>query len=176
MINVKNSQWANVIIFLIPELTFVISLFFLMKNYNYAFIYFIGYFINYLFNHILKGWFQERRADDESKLLKIEKIFRKNISFETYAMPSTAMQSMFYSLVYTYNVLKNINMLIFNTFLCFIIMFERVYNKHHTFKQVVAGAIIGSFVGYGGYIIGKKVNRGQQKEKEDDNFGLNKEH
>ena len=55
---------------------------------NYMIIYIIGFVINIILNYILKGLFQQPRPTDEIHLFKMEQLYRKQLGFEKYCMPS----------------------------------------------------------------------------------------
>jgi len=169
------------------------------SKYNtYIYYYVIGLIINTILNLLLKGAIQEPRPAYMSKTnpgafqKKVKNILntRHGIPFNLFGMPSGHAQTTLYTLTFMYFVFFNKGMmglgfgtgldynqkhsrgwLVIFTFLIVggIILFQRVLFGHHTSFQVVVGFIIGVFVGWGFYYIGKQKIKGVLRERDDDN-------
>ena len=90
-----------------PNILFFLSLFLMRNKLNYMIIYIIGFVINIILNYILKGLFQQPRPTDEIHLFKMEQLYRKQLGFEKYGMPSGHAQMVFYSTMFNYYLIGN---------------------------------------------------------------------
>lgn len=86
---------------------FFLSIYWLYNKATYFNVYLIGFVMNFIFSYILKGIFKQPRPTDEQHLFAIEKIYRKNMSFERYGMPSGHAQMVFYSTGFIYLVFQD---------------------------------------------------------------------
>ena len=136
---------------------------------NYMIIYIIGFVINIILNYILKGLFQQPRPTDEIHLFKMEQLYRKQLGFEKYGMPSGHAQMVFYSTMFNYYLIGNTKINILCLIISLITVYQRVEFKNHTILQVLVGSFIGMFMGHIFYYLGEKHSKGLLKPKIDDN-------
>jgi len=83
---------------------------------------------------------------------------------EKYGMPSGHAQTSFFSVIYTWCVTKNNELLILELFLVALTLYQRWACNRHSTKQLVAGSIVGSGLAYAIYSGSKKylfVNYGK---------------
>jgi len=130
-----------------PEILFVATVILLQNKNSLVTIYGIGFAVSVILNFILKGLLQHPRPNDESHIFNIEKLYRKNVTFDKYGMPSGHTQGVFFTTVYTFLCLSStqltIPIIMFYTFVVFLTAYQRIKFKHHTFGQVFVGAIVG---------------------------------
>ncbi len=151
-----------------PEILFITSVSYLYAQNSYTTIYIIGFIINNLINYILKGLFAQPRPTDDTHLFKLEKLYRKIMSFEKYGMPSGHAQSVFYSTIFTYFALKNNMLLLGCLSISLITIYQRVQSEQHFLLQTIVGAIIGGIIGYAFYKYTQGHLQGKLKSKKDD--------
>jgi len=157
-----------------PFILIFLSWYLLWNNKNLLFYYTIGIFINSILNIILKGIFQQPRPTIDNKKVNLVKLhakqnfFRNGIPFDIFGMPSGHAQSTFFTTVYIYLALKQINLLYIFLFFSILICFQRVKFDYHTISQVIVGAIVGSAFGYVVYTTAREKMKGTIKEKPDD--------
>jgi membrane-associated phospholipid phosphatase len=135
-----------------PEILFVSTVILLRQKNSLVTIYGIGFAVSVLLNFILKGLFKHPRPNDESHVFNIEKLYRTNVSFDKYGMPSGHAQAVFFTAIYTFLCLSAIQLtfpvLFFYIFIACLTSYQRVKYKHHTVGQVVAGAVVGAILAY----------------------------
>ena len=139
----------------------VISLFLLRNNNTLLYYYIIGVSLSELINMLLKILIKEDRPkndksnddksnDDKSNDEKSidgksnddkDELLSSNI--QKYGMPSVSFSTMF-----IYLSLHNIYLTSIFIIISFIAVFQRVYLKFHTLKQVIVGILVGSFLSY----------------------------
>ena len=130
----------------------------------------IGYQFNSILNHCLKGWLRFPRPNENLKLFYIKINSDSHIPFERFGMPSGHIQSIFFSLFFLFFSLQkkiNINPFIFFFILIIsaITLFERFYLNHHSFLQLLCGAILGAIIGYLFYYYSQLRLRGSLNRK-----------
>jgi len=135
-----------------PEILFVATVILFRQKSSLVTIYGIGFSVSVLLNFILKGLFKHPRPNDESHVFNIEKLYRKNVSFYKYGIPSGHAQGVFFTTVYTFLCLSAVQLtvpvLFFYIFIAFATAYQRVKYKHNTVGQVVAGAVVGAILAY----------------------------
>ena len=144
----------------------VISLFLLRNNNTLLYYYIIGVSLSELINMLLKILIKEDRPkndksnddksnDDKSNDEKSidgksnddkDELLSSNI--QKYGMPSGHAQSVSFSTMFIYLSLHNIYLTSIFIIISFIAVFQRVYLKFHTLKQVIVGILVGSFLSY----------------------------
>ena len=152
-----------------PELLFILSIYWLYNKANYFNVYLIGFVMNFIFSYILKGVFKQPRPTDEQHLFAIEKIYRKNMSFERYGMPSCHAQMVFYSTGFVYLVLQDCYITGGYLLVSLLTLYQRVASSHHFVSQIIVGALLGLLVAWVFYKYGTKLVTGKLKHKRDDN-------
>lgn len=97
-----------------------------------------GFVLNDVLNRVLKMVIREERpqpwTSDKSHYLY-------------YGMPSGHAQHMFFIATFLY-LQGDVSYMPYVWILCFIVVFERIYSKQHTWKQVLVGACIGTTFAY----------------------------
>jgi membrane-associated phospholipid phosphatase len=157
-----------------PLILFIYSQFLLWNKYNLFFYYNIGFFLDSIINLILKGFFQQPRPSEDHVLFNIALkngkrfIFKDYIPHDIFGMPSGHSQSTFFSTVFIYLSLQNINVFYFYLFISFITIVQRVVYDFHTIFQVIIGSIVGCLIGYTFYYFARQKIKGKIREKPDD--------
>jgi membrane-associated phospholipid phosphatase len=151
-----------------PEILFITSIGYLYVKHNYVTIYTIGFVANNIINYILKGLFMQPRPTDNEQLFKMERMYRKVMTFERYGMPSGHAQSVLYSTIFIYFATQNIMLTLFYTLVSLATLYQRVASEHHFFSQTIAGAIIGGTIGFACYKYTRNHIQGSLKPKKDD--------
>ena len=129
----------------------VISLFLLRNNNTLLYYYIIGVSLSELINMLLKILIKEDRPkndksnDDKSNDDKSNEL---SSNIQKYGMPSGHAQSVSFSTMFIYLSLHNIYLTSIFIIISFIAVFQRVYLKFHTLKQVIVGILVGSFLSY----------------------------
>jgi len=158
-----------------PILLFFYSLFLLWEYKNMFFYYNIGIFFSIILNLIFKGIIQEPRPMFDNKKINLVKMYGKNylyqngIPFDIFGMPSGHAQTAFFSTIFVYLTLKNINILIFYILFSILICYQRVKYEYHSIQQVIVGSIVGVFFGHLMFDFSKNKIKGNLREKPDDN-------
>jgi multisubunit Na+/H+ antiporter MnhE subunit len=75
-----------------------------------------------------------------------------------------------FSTIFIFLVLQQYNVLFVYLIISFITFSQRIVYNHHTFLQILVGAIVGSLFGYIMYHLATEKIKGNIKEKPDD-FG-----
>ena len=158
-----------------PLILLLLSVFFLRKKLTYLYVYLIGYFLCILLNTVLKGIFLQPRPYYKTDIFNIYmnnhiKKFKGSIGlpFDDFGMPSGHSQSVMYSTIFIYLVLKDSNILILYLFFSLITLCQRVIELYHTIFQVIVGSSIGLLFGYFMYYYSHKILQGNLKIKKDD--------
>ena len=112
------------------------------------YVYIIGLFLSSLLNMILKKIIRQPRPQHKSS-------YFAGFGNEKYGMPSGHAQMSFYTTIYVYLKLRNINIFCFYLLYSLFICYQRVVEKYHTRFQVIVGALVGSLFGYFIYTFGK---------------------
>jgi membrane-associated phospholipid phosphatase len=152
-----------------PQLLFFSSIYFLFDKLTFLSVYFVGFFLNILLNVILKSLIQEPRPTEDKRLFNLELLNKKRIGHDRYGMPSGHAEGVFYSTAFIFLTLKNKWIGLSYLLISLITSYQRVEYKNHTFKQVLIGGIIGTFMGFFFYYYGKHILKGRLREKPDDN-------
>jgi membrane-associated phospholipid phosphatase len=134
-----------------PVITFFITFLNLLNQKKYLLSFLICIFINHYLNTILKLIIREPRPGkkrDMSNLLidlvgKPEKLDGNN-----YGMPSYHAQSVFFSTSFLYLVQKNPIMLLLESVICCLTLYQRYKYKRHDMRQLVMGALVGTGFAY----------------------------
>ena len=151
-----------------PVLLLISSIYLLWDKKTFLSIYLIGLMFNIILNFVLKGLIQQARPTEDKRLFNLEILKGDRISYDRYGMPSGHAQSAFYSTIFVYLVLKNNSITAVYLLVSFIILYQRIKYKNHTFLQVVIGSFIGSIMSFLVYTYGKKVLKGLLLSKKDD--------
>jgi membrane-associated phospholipid phosphatase len=109
-----------------PQITFILSLFLLRSKHTLQITYLVGFFINIIIVYILKGLFKEPRPTDDVYSFKLERIYKNAPGFERYGMPSGHAQSVLYSTIFIYYVLRDVKITAFYVILSLFTIFQRV--------------------------------------------------
>ena len=158
-----------------PIILILLSWYLLWDHKNLFFYYTVGIFANSILNLILKGIIQQPRPEFNSKNVHLAKLHAKDyfyqngIPFNMFGMPSGHSQASFFSAVFIYFSLKNINQFHFFLLYSLLICYERVITGYHSLSQVTVGAITGSAFAYFVYMLAREKIKGRIREKPDDN-------
>lgn len=137
-----------------PILLILISLF-VLRNKAHLLLYFIlGLIINLPINVLLKHFFREPRPLENKEYIDSLKTHHKLIHFDRYGMPSGHAQYSSYCIAFLLFSLGFVNVHKYSSLflLCFFVfvctLYQRYFSKSHTILQLVAGTVLGSFLGY----------------------------
>jgi membrane-associated phospholipid phosphatase len=78
---------------------------------------------------------------------------------ERYGMPSGHAQSVFFSIVYLYNIHHSIYLLLSTMFVGFITLYQRWKYRRHTIQQLIVGSAVGSIFAWSIYSVEKYINK-----------------
>ena len=154
-----------------PLILFIYSLILLWNKQNLFFYYIIGFFLDSIINLILKGFFQQPRPSEDPVLFNIALkngkrfVFKDYIPHDIFGMPSGHAQSTFFSTVFIYLSIQNINVFNFYLFISLMTIIQRVIYDFHTVFQVIIGSFIGCILGYGFYYLARQKMKGLIREK-----------
>ena len=152
-----------------PNLLLIGSIFLLLDKKTYLYIYLIGFLFNIILNLILKGIIQQPRPEEDRRLFNLEILSGKRIGYDRYGMPSGHAQTVFYSTIFIYLVLKDVRISLLYLFISFLTFCQRIKFNNHTLEQVIVGSFVGSGMGYLVYQYGKNILKGKLSLKMDDN-------
>jgi len=130
----------------------------------------IGYGFNSLINFFIKGIVKEPRPSEDKDVHTLHRITGSRISIDKYGMPSGHAQHAFYSTILIWFSLKQVWLTLFFLIISLNTLRQRIKYKNHTLKQVVAGSIVGSIVGYIVFLLSQKNLAGSLKVRADDFF------
>lgn len=131
-----------------PIILIFINMYSMWKYYTYVIFYILFIFLNEGFNRYLKLIFKEPRPigyGDNTEL------GRPYTGIQIYGFPSGHVQSVFFSLTYSWLVLESPYIFMLELFICFVSMYQRIKYKRHSLKQAIAGGIVGIVFGYVSY-------------------------
>jgi membrane-associated phospholipid phosphatase len=98
-----------------------------------------------------------------------KRFFNQNgLQFDLFGMPSGHAQSAFFSTIYIYLALKDVNITLIYFALSILICVQRVYSNYHSVSQVLIGSIVGILLAYFVFFIFKSKIKGIIREKKDD--------
>ena len=92
---------------------------------------------------------------DESLNVSIEKYKNE----ERFGMPSGHAQSIFFSIVYLYNLKHSIPLLFSNLFIASLTLYQRWKYRRHTVEQLASGSVIGGLFAWAVYSLEKYINK-----------------
>ncbi len=144
------------------------------KSYNFYY-YCFGFVKDAILNSLLKTIIQQPRPDIDEATFKLalkhgnRLIYKNGLPYGVFGMPSGHSESCLFSTTFVFLVLRDYKILCAYLVLSILTMCQRVYYKHHTIYQVLAGATVGATLGYGIYYLSQQAIKGFIKEKPDDN-------
>jgi membrane-associated phospholipid phosphatase len=141
-----------------PIIIAIINIVYLWKQQFYLVIYAIFLFLNVYINKGLKLIIQNPRPVDSKERNDFDDI-KNYTGAEKYGMPSGHSQSVFFSIVYSYFVLKNMDIFIVSSFIGAITLYQRWKTKKHTLMQLLGGALVGGIIGYSVYFLSKTYKK-----------------
>ena len=157
-----------------PLILFLVSIKLLWTKSNFLAYYSYGFFLDIILNLILKGIFKQPRPSEDPELFKLaiksgnRFRFPNGFPHDIFGMPSGHTSSVFYSAIFIYLSLKNINIFICYILFLLITLTHRIYFNHHTFIQTIIGAIVGLLFGSFMYYMANQKIIGKISEKMDD--------
>jgi membrane-associated phospholipid phosphatase len=151
-----------------PQILFFSSVYLLFNKWTSLSVYFIGFFINIMLNVVLKALIQEPRPSEDNRLFNLQILSGKRIGHDRYGMPSGHAEGVFYSTAFIFLILKDKRIGVGYLIISLITLYQRLKYKNHTFEQVIAGAIIGAFMGLFFYYYRSNLLKGILKMKDDD--------
>jgi membrane-associated phospholipid phosphatase len=153
---------------------FFISIKLLWSKSNLLGYYIYGFCLDTILNLILKGIFKQPRPSEDPELFKLaiksgnRFRFPNGFPHDIFGMPSGHTSSVFYSAIFIYLSLKNINIFIGYILFSLLVVSHRLYFNHHTFIQTVVGAIVGLLFGSFMYYMATQKIMGKINDKMDD--------
>ena len=157
-----------------PLILFFISIKLLWSKSNLFAYYIYGFCLDIILNLILKGIFKQPRPSEDPELFKLAVKsgnrfrFPNGFPHDIFGMPSGHTSSVFYSAIFIYLSLKNINIFIGYILFSLLVVSHRLYFNHHTFIQTVVGAIVGLLFGSFMYYMATQKIMGKINDKMDD--------
>jgi membrane-associated phospholipid phosphatase len=136
----------------LPAILFVLTIYLLifLQEIQLLLFYIVGFIGNELLNRGLKPILRDPRPKPLS-------------STDIYGMPSSHSQLAAYSLVFMTLLLQekyySSAILLLFLVLTLMTMAQRVITKAHTVEQVIVGALLGGVLGYGFYVLSKKISK-----------------
>ena len=130
-----------------PPILFLITFYSLFERHIYMFVFLFGSLINCWMNMLLKQIFREPRPQNPMTFIDSNDMIGNNY----YGLPSGHAQSVFFSLTFFYKVIKpasnsnTIFILYIMSCICILTLYQRWKYRRHTIKQLLFGAIVGSF-------------------------------
>lgn len=122
---------------------FVTNIIVLFDQRSYLITYLLFYLINFEVVVILKTIFKEPRPSEY-----LNKEFDDGgvytMTETKYGMPSGHSNLVFYSLIYSWLVKSNPLLLLFESVICILTVYQRWKFKKHTIQQLIVGGIIGT--------------------------------
>jgi len=158
-----------------PMLLFFGSIFLLRNKANLLSYYIFGLLVNSSINYLLKGLIRQPRPREDLHVFHTEgkdSQNKKRYGFDRYGFPSGHAQIAFYSLGFLSSALKRekhfLPILFLFIFIACVTLYQRFAYKNHTIIQLIAGSLIGFFIGYLVYWIAERKIAGPMKRKKDD--------
>ena len=130
-----------------PPILFVLTFYSLFHRNIYMFVFLFGTLINCWINMLLKQVFREPRPQNPIAFVDSNDLIGNNY----YGLPSGHAQSVFFSLTFLYQVMKPVSnyttifILYIMSCISIITLYQRWKYRRHTIKQLLFGAIVGSF-------------------------------
>ena len=153
---------------------FFISIKLLWNTSNLLAYYTYGFFLDIILNLILKVIFKQPRPSEDPELFKLaiksgnRLKFTNGFPHDIYGMPSGHVSSVFYSAIFIYLSLKNVKIFIYYILFSLLVMYHRLYFKHHTFLQILVGSFVGILFGGFMYYMATQNIMGKINKKLDD--------
>jgi membrane-associated phospholipid phosphatase len=107
-----------------PHINFIITIILLWKQNKYLYGYLIFYIISVFINILLKSLIREPRPTDGKNIMDFEKNAYEGI--QEFGMPSGHAQSVLYSTIFIYYVLRDVKITAFYVILSLFTIFQRV--------------------------------------------------
>lgn len=130
--------------FYAPFILLVTNSYFMYTKTIYFIFYLIFIFANEWLNRFLKTIFKQPRPIGYGDNIETKIVYQ---GAHLYGMPSGHIQSVFFSLAYSWFVLESPYLFFFELFICFVSAYQRIKYKRHTLNQVIVGSIVG--LGFG---------------------------
>ena len=152
----------------------IISVYLLWDKETLLFYYVIGVCLDLVLNVILKGIIQMPRPSVNIRTFNLalsrgrRVLFKDGMLYDIFGMPSGHAQSALFSTIFIYCALKKMKFLYGYLIMSCIVMFHRVYFNHHSFLQVLVGAIVGSVMAFFVYYLARQKIKGRITAKMDD--------
>jgi membrane-associated phospholipid phosphatase len=130
-----------------PPILFLITFYSLFERHIYMFVFLFGSLINCWINMFLKHIFREPRPINPLQFIDSNDLIGNNY----YGLPSGHAQSVFFSLTFLYQIMKpGSNYSYIMTFyimscITILTLYQRWKYRRHTIKQLIIGAIVGTF-------------------------------
>ena len=161
-----------------PFILFGITNYLLWDKSTLLFYYQVGFLTNAILNLVLKGIFKYPRPSEDPREFNLALkngrrfVFKNGMPHDIFGMPSGHSQSTMFSTIFIFLSLKNSTITLVFLTISLLVMYQRIKDNHHTFIQVIPGAIIGLLYGYLFYYFAQQSLTGKIKEKPDDNGPL----
>jgi hypothetical protein len=135
-----------------PLILIFINIYFLYDRFFWCCIYIFFVTLNTVLNKALKIWIKEPRPKGWKSFGTFERLEKE----ESYGMPSGHAQSAMFSVMFYYLLFGIDEIWYVMFFITGLTLFQRAYNKNHTFTQLFIGLIVGGLFSYIVYCIAKK--------------------
>jgi membrane-associated phospholipid phosphatase len=155
-----------------PFILFVFTILFLKNTLNALYYYVIGFILNFILNIFLKATIQQPRPKYNEDLFKLSLQYLKKhesiVPYDMYGMPSGHAQSVIYSTLFVYLILKNKKIALFYVIISLITLIQRVKGLYHSIFQVLVGSLIGFLFAYFIFYMYQQKMTGNLSLKKDD--------
>lgn len=131
-----------------PEGIFLFTCIVLHKYPTYCFLYILGFVFNMILNVILKQGFQHPRPSENKVLFEYDQRHGHWIDYNRLGMPSGHAQTMWFTTLYVFFVLKNTNISLFCLSWTLLTCLQRISFHFHTAFQVLMGSFFGILFSY----------------------------
>lgn len=140
----------------------VASLFILKSTTFYSMIFVIGYFVNWLLNYVLKRVYAIPRpfVDKEIFYRDLKYKYDNNIfyiPFELLDFPSGHIQRTLFTVIFMFQFPLTNPQYLFYIFMTFANIYAIYVKNERSIGAGIVGALLGIFMGYSCYNIGKKI-------------------
>jgi len=139
------------------KIAFIITCILLFNQPIFFICYVLFAIINIIINKYLINLFKEKNPNNPIKFLAND-----TFSKHRYGMPSIHSQNIFFSITYSYFILKQWILLLI---IGIIVIYERYVFRDHTMKQLIYGALLGMLIGYLSYFILSNINSSIKENK-----------
>lgn len=131
-----------------PVILMATSVIKLSNQKSYLVGYLVFYFINDAINQICKVIVKEERPKNTKSI-----IGEPYVGADKYGMPSRHAESMLFSTTYLFLVKGSVPILLVESFICALTLYQRLKYRQHTAEQLIVGSLMGMVIAFAGYYL-----------------------